>query len=256
MSFQVASIWVENRTIGDGEMTIEKQIFLYTVKLKTNHYHHEQFAKRFRMADDIYKATLREILKRHRKMKKDPRYKKAYQLPKGADRNAILKELSMDYDMRGKFTFCKFANNYRNARHYDTYLPSDVAIKLGARAWAAFEKVMFVKGANRVNLQGEILSFEGSSDRAITIRNGQFIVGTRTAKISCPVIYESDEYEEIALRAKTKYNRLIRRFENGKWNYYAQMVLEGELPIKHNSDLTGVVGIDIGTSTVALSSHY
>ena len=197
-------------------MTIEKQIFIYTVKLKTNHYHHEQFAKRFRMADDIYKTTLREILKRNRKMKKDPRYKKAYQLPKGADRNAILKELSIDYGMRGNFEFGKFANDYRNARHYDTYLPSDIAIKLGARAWSAFEKVMFAKGAHHVNLHGELLSFEGMHDSGLTIRKGQFIVGTRAAKISCPVIYERDEYEEIILRAKTKYNRLVRRFENGK----------------------------------------
>lgn len=64
-------------------MMIEKQIFIYTVKLKTNHYHHEQFVKRFRMADDIYKTTLREILKRNRKMKKDPRYKKGISIAEG-----------------------------------------------------------------------------------------------------------------------------------------------------------------------------
>lgn len=159
-------------------MAIEKQIFIYTVKLKTNHYHHEQFAKRFRMADDIYKTTLREILKRHRKMKKDPRYKKAYQLPKGADRNAILKELSTDYDMRGKFEFVTFANDYRNARRYDSYLPSDVAVTLGARAWSAFEKVMFAKGAHHVNLRSELSSFEGIHDTGLFIRKGQFIINT------------------------------------------------------------------------------
>lgn len=237
-------------------MDVEKQIFIYTVKLKTNNYHHEQFTKRFRMADDIYKTTLREILKRHRKMKKDPRYKKAYQLPKGANRNAILKELTTDYNMRGKFEFGKFANDYRNARRYDAYLPSDVAITLGARAWLAFEKILFAKGAHHVNLHGELLSFEGAHDNGLLIREGRFTIGTKKTKISCPVIYESDKYEEQVLQAKTKYNRLVRRFENGKWNYYVQMVLKGELPIKHTSDLTGVVGIDIGTSTVALSSHY
>lgn len=237
-------------------MDVEKQIFIYTVKLKTNNYHHEQFTKRFRMADDIYKTTLREILKRHRKMKKDPRYKKAYQLPKGANRNAILKELTTEYHMRGKFEFGKFANDYRNARRYDTYLPSDVAIALGARAWLAFEKILFAKGAHRVNLNSKISSFEGAHDNGLLIREGRFTIGTKKTKISCPVIYESDEYEEQVLQAKTKYNRLVRRFENGKWNYYVQMVLKGELPIKHTSDLTGIVGIDIGTSTVALSSHY
>lgn len=237
-------------------MDVEKQIFIYTVKLKTNNYHHEQFTKRFRMADDIYKTTLREILKRHRKMKKDPRYKKAYQLPNGANRNAILKELTTEYHMRGKFEFGKFANDYRNARRYDAYLPSDVAIALGARAWLAFEKILFAKGAHRVNLNSKLSSFEGAHDNGLLIREGRFTIGTKKTKISCPVIYESDKYEEQVLQAKTKYNRLVRRFENGKWNYYVQMVLKGELPIKHASDLTGIVGIDIGTSTVALSSHY
>ena len=50
-------------------------MFVYTVKLDTNLSHHHALEKRFRMADDIYQKTLREILKRTRNMKKDPRYK-------------------------------------------------------------------------------------------------------------------------------------------------------------------------------------
>lgn len=49
-------------------------MFVYTVKLNTNLSHHHALEKRFRMADDIYQKTLREILKRTRKMKQDPRY--------------------------------------------------------------------------------------------------------------------------------------------------------------------------------------
>lgn len=68
-------------------------MFVYTVKLDANLSHHKELEKRFRMADDIYQKTLREILKRVRKQKKDPRYKQAYKLPKGQERNDILKEL-------------------------------------------------------------------------------------------------------------------------------------------------------------------
>lgn len=46
-------------------------MFVYTLKLDTNHTQHVYLEKRFRMASDIYQKTLREILKRVRKQKKD-----------------------------------------------------------------------------------------------------------------------------------------------------------------------------------------
>ena len=53
-----------------------------------------------------------------------------------------------------------------------------------------------------------------------------------------------------------KYNRLVRRFEFGEWSYYVQSIFEGTLPVKYTSNLEGSVGIDIGTSTIAVSSYY
>ena len=151
-----------------------KSYFIYTFPLKVNGEVAKELERRFKMAQDIYHTTLREILKRTHKMKKDPRYKKAYQLDKGAERNKILKELDADYDLVGEFTFTKFANKYRNDRNYHEYIPSDVAIKLGSRAWDAYSKVKFAKGANRINLHNDLLSFEGKSDSGLSIRNKMF----------------------------------------------------------------------------------
>ena len=39
-------------------MENDKQLFVYTRKLNANKSHKEQFAKRFHMAEDIYKKTL------------------------------------------------------------------------------------------------------------------------------------------------------------------------------------------------------
>lgn len=156
-------------------------MFVYTLKLNTTRAHHEQLEKRFKMADDIYQKTLRQILKRVRNQKKDPLYKKAYKLPKGAERNAILKELDEKYDLRGSFTFGKFANNYRNQRNYARYIPSDVAVKLGIRAWNAYSKIKFAKGAKRINLNQPLLSFEANRDAGIIIRNGILKMGTKGA---------------------------------------------------------------------------
>jgi hypothetical protein len=159
-------------------------MFVYTLKLNTNNYHHNRLARRFKMAQDIYRKSILEILKREAKQKKDPRNKKikdSYEKinslkdqilnlnndletkPKSEQKTikdniksfnkeikeldkqikALYKELDTDYDLRGSFSFGKFANNYRNARNYSNYIPSDVAIKLGMRAWDAYEKVKF-----------------------------------------------------------------------------------------------------------------
>ena len=231
-------------------------MFVYTLKLNTNRAHHEQLEKRFRMADDIYQKTLRQILKRVRNQKKDPLYKKAYKLPKGAERNAILKELDQKYDLRGSFSFSKFANNYRNQRNYARYIPSDVAGKLGIRAWEAYSRVKFAKGAKRINLNQPLLSFEAKSDTGIIIRNGILKMGTKGAQFECPVKYNNDDYEREVFSREFKFNRIVRKFQYGRWHYYVQMIFDGTPPQKHASTLQSSVGIDIGTSTIATSSYY
>ena len=233
-----------------------KQLFVYTRKLNANKSHKEQFAKRFRMADDIYKKTLIALLKRYSKMKKDPLYKKAYKFPKGKDRNAILKELGIKYDLVGKFTASKFANDYRNARNYSDYIPCAVAKMLGFRAWRAFSEVLFAKGAEKVNLRGTLESFEGFNTSSVSVKDNIITISTRKKKVSCIIHNENDEFEEEILRNTLKYNRLVRRFEFGEWSYYVQSIFEGTLPVKYTSNLEGSVGIDIGTSTIAVSSHY
>lgn len=233
-----------------------KQIFIYTRKLNANKSHKEQFAKRFRMAEDIYKKTLITLLKRYSKMKKDPLYKRAYKFPKGKERNAILKDLGVKYDLVGKFTAGKIANDYRNARNYSDYIPSDTAVRLGHRAWGAFSKVRFAKGADKVNLKGTLTSFEGSRDIGISVKGNVFTISTRKKKVSCTIRNENDDFEEEVLRNTLKYNRLVRRFEFGEWNYYVQSIFEGTLPTKYTSELEGSVGIDIGITTIAVSSYY
>lgn len=105
-------------------------MYVYTLKLKPTTQQRHELNKRFRQATDIYRATLHEILKRVRKQKKDPLYKRAYKLPKGKERNEILKQLDEKYELHGKFSFMKFSNDYRNSRKYSLYLPSSVGQKL------------------------------------------------------------------------------------------------------------------------------
>ena len=238
-------------------MKEEKKLFVYTLKLNTTNKHVEQLNRRFKMAQDIFKKSLIECLRRDKASKKDPLYKQAMKHEASSkERKQILKELDKKYDL-SDFSIRKFANDYRNARNYSHYIPSDVAISLGKRAWGAFSKVKFAKGANRISLNNPFTSMEGIHDAALTIRNGVFKMGTVTdkAKFSCPVIYEDDEMERDILRNKVKYCRLIRKQEHNKTNFYVQVVLEGYPHIKTAEPLDAKVGVDIGLTTVATSSR-
>ena len=82
-------------------------VFVYTVGLKPTNQEKEQLNKRFNQGRAVYNFTLKELLKRFNKLKKDPLYKKAYKLPKGAERNSILKELDSIYDLQGKLSASK-----------------------------------------------------------------------------------------------------------------------------------------------------
>src|SRR5437588_530577 len=69
----------------------------------------------------------------------------------------------------------------------------------------------------------------------------------------------NDEYAHLALMDKTKYVRIMKRVVRGKERYFVQLIQEGYPPTKRNrivaNDENKRVGIDIGSSTIAISSE-
>lgn len=229
-------------------------MYNYTLKLNPSTEQQKELEKRFRMATDIYRKTLFEIFKRVRNLKKDPLYKKAYKLPKGKERNEILKTLDKKYEINSWHSFVTFANNYRNARQYDLHIPSICACKLGRRAYDTYAKVKF-GDAKRVNVPKRIDSFEGGPGNGLRIRNGHLEFSKKTYRMHIPVQFRNSEYEAWVLQDNLKFVRLLRREENFRVQYYIQLVVDGTPPNTHyRSSATGAVGIDIGTSTVAIVS--
>ena len=251
-------------------------MFVYTLKLDANNKVKQQLNRRFKMAQDIYRRTIQEIVKRAEKQKKDPRnkqikkiYRQVHSLkdqiaelevdlknkPKKeqtqinaltkplkkqikeleAEAKPIFRQLDEDYDIVGKFTFTKYANDYRNARN-------------------AYEKVKFNKGAKKVNKLAQVSSIEAIKDCAITIRNGILKMGTKDKKIEVPVIYKNDEFEKDVFKNTFKYNRILRKFENGEVQYYVQMIFDGIPPQRMDNYIKGTVGIDVGLTKVAIST--
>ena len=236
------------------------QIITYTLKLKTNKKQKKDLNKRLKVAEDVYNYSLLSLLKKERFMKKDPLYKKSYKLDKGKDRNSILSELDKKYEI-SNFSTIIVAGKYRKSKHYDAYIPSKVAEEMGKRAFLAFKKKLFSQGAKKVNIQRNNSSVVGVIGIGIHIKNGFLHYGVNKYKdkiLIIPIKYKMDKYEGEILSGDIKQARILRKNENKKENFYLQLVIEHKIaPRKYDTtSISRNVGIDIGTSTVAVSSFY
>lgn len=238
------------------------QTYTYTLKLKTNNKMKRELNKRLQKGAVVYSETLKELLSRERKLKRDPLYKKAYKLEKGKKRNAILNELDKKYNL-SQFGAVAIANKKRKDLCLDAYIPNKVGQCLGDRAYLAFKKKHFVvNNTSKVIRPKMIDSLVSPANTGIRIKNGKVYYGVtgkwKTHLLEIPVVYKNDEYEQEILRGKIVQNRILKKIQNGKEHFYLQMILKAEVaPRKYDtSDMFGNVGIDIGTSTVAISSYY
>lgn len=238
------------------------QTYTYTLKLKTNTKMKKELNKRLQKGAVVYSETLKELLSRERKLKRDPLYKKAYKLEKGKERNAILNELDKKYNL-SQFGAVAIANKKRKDLCLEGYISNKVAQCLGDRAYLAFKKKHFVvNNTSKVIRPKMIDSLVSLADTGIRIKNGKVYYGVtgkwKTHLLEIPVVYKNDEYEQEILRGKIIQNRILKKIQNGKEHFYLQMILRAEVaPRKYDtSDMFGNVGIDIGTSTVAVSSYY
>ncbi|MDK4523105.1 transposase, partial [Fusobacterium necrophorum] len=68
------------------------------------------------------------------------------------------------------------------------------------------------------------------------------------------IINKNDKYSQRCFLDKLLYCRLIKRVVNGKNKYYVQITFEGTPPKKHKIGEENEIGIDIGTSTIAIVS--
>ena len=238
------------------------QTYTYTLKLKTNSKMKKELNKRLQKGAVVYSETLKELLSRERKLKRDPLYKKAYKLEKGKERNAILNELDKKYNL-SQFGAVAIANKKRKDLCLEAYIPNKVAQCLGDRAYLAFKKKHFiVNNTSKVIRPKMIDSLVSPANTGIRIKNRKVYYGVigkwKTHLLEIPIIYKNDEYEQEILRGKIVQNRILKKIQNGKEHFYLQMILKAEVaPKKYDtSDMFGNVGIDIGTSTVAVSSYY
>lgn len=177
--------------------------------------------------------------------------------------NKVWKEINALRESYG-LTKYGFSNKVTKMKqHFGKQLDIHTVQKISESVWKAYEACFFRKGKKlHFKRYGEMRSLENRTNAGgIRFRNNNI----EWFKLRIPVIIaQNNSYEANALENhRIKYNRIIRKYVGHKYRYYVQIVFEGIPPIKRNkSDGTfkhklgsGDVGLDIGTSTIAVVSE-
>lgn len=220
--------------------------------------------KKFKIARNVYNSCLGEALKRHKRVKTDKKYRTLLREPKSKERNKQLSAIRLAYGF-SEYGLHDFVGPIQ--QKFKENIGSFEAQKLATRAFEAVEELHFGK-AKKVHFKGvgDDISVENKSNATgLRYEDGHILWGDRPTKKHpnpknwlCMSVAPkpNDEYAHLALMDRTKYVRILKREIRGKVRYFVQLIQGGYPPRKRNreiaNDKTKRVGIDIGSSTIAV----
>ncbi len=236
--------------------------------------------KRFEAARQVYNACLGESLKRFDLMRQSKAWQAARKMPRGDKKSKNPKRREQArarakayQDARKTFGFSSylpmpagftvtrngkqkavkfFATTFTNTWVCD-HIGTRVVNKILSRAFGAVEQYSLnVRGRPRFKRKDELNSVEGETNAGIRWRDDKIVWQAKYGgKLQLQMIIDSENpVQQHGLSSRVKYIRLLRRRLSGRIRFYAQLVNEG-LPYERVEIGQGVVGLDIGPSTVA-----
>jgi len=232
--------------------------FIAEFPLRTSAADERALEVRLEAARHIYNACLDETLKRLALMRQSKDWQAARALTKGKERTALFKATMVRFGFSSA-SIQKHAEACRDACWIGQHLGSHDTQTTSLRAFKAVQMHAFGKrGRPRFKGKNRLHSVEGKGDAVIRLRwQGEKPVVLWDGLV-LPLMLDPrdrDGWQEQALSCRTKYVRILRRSVRGKTLWYAQLVQEGLAPRKERHPVgEGVVGMDIGPSTIAAVS--
>lgn len=260
----------------------KNQNFIIELKLKANNNDLAILTKRFNIAEKMYNKTLKFAMIQIKRMKENKAYKRIlkqyieykkiydeeYKTKKVSEKtksnldlySKLLTEIRYSFNL-SEYQFHKFVKIQQNM--YKKHIDSNTSQKIASTVWKAVSVVLFGNGEKlHYKKYGQLTSVEGKSNKAgIRYRNNMLMWN----KLNIPVkIRKNDLFIHESLQRNIKFCRIVRKpFKNG-YKYFIQLILEG-LPPNKRINSTGAfrhaespnkrVGIDLGTSTIAVCSE-
>jgi transposase len=202
----------------------------------------------------MYNALLGEAMRRLRLIRQSKDFNRARTLKSSnPERKVLFKRVRERYEF-SEYALHTYSTKLRHS-WISEHLDSNTTQKLATRAYKAVEKVLFGK-AKKVRFKGknQLDSVEGKSNKTGIRWKGD---GVEWSGLKLQALTTSNDPVILhGLNASVKYVRLVRRKVSGKNRFYAQLICNGKPFIKPKNSLgQGVVGLDLGLSTIAVVSH-
>lgn len=226
--------------------------------------------KRFNAGSNIYNLCLDHCIKQLNKLKRDKEYRKSVKVLKTVNRKLEKKSLPQDEIKRLKDIKISCTNKIKELEKKYQFtkndiqkyakvprvfirkiLNSNIVQKIASTAFDAVKKIQYRKAKKvKFKKKGEI-SLEGKNN------NTGFIFDIKTMKLKLGKklfcnLKTIDERQRNCFKNRIKFCRFLKRYIRGKKRYFLQIVFEG-IPETDFQICEGEVGLDIGTSTVAIS---
>ena len=238
--------------------------FIVEFPLKTEKYQEDILNKRFEIGRQIYNSLVNVTQKRYKEMVKTKKYRTLLSSltgNKNTDKDIWkqINDIRMQYGM-SEYSFHEDVKKMQ--KHFKDNIDSFTARKIAEALWRSYDKLFYGNGTKvHYKKYGELNSLEGKSNKTgIRFKNDMIIWNG----LEIPVVIDYDNYYEYqALQCEIRYNRIIRKYVRNRYKYYLQIVFKGNLPIKVDTETgeikhrigKGDVGLDIGTSTIAIASQ-
>jgi putative transposase len=230
--------------------------FILELPLRTTRADERECAIVLDAARNVGNAILGEGLRRLDRMRQSKAYQAARKMPHGAPRSAERKARATEFKRLFEafgvtpHSLQKLAQACRDGCWIKDHLPGHIAQTAATRALNAILAYAFGKrGRPRFKRRDRYDSIEGKEAKSTIIwRNGS----VRFTGLVIPAILDpTNPWQVTALKADTKYCRIIRRRIRGWDRWYVQLVQEGLTPLVHETK-PGVICMDIGPSTIAV----
>jgi putative transposase len=233
--------------------------FIAEFPLATTPTDERELSIRLDAARNLYNACLGESLRRLDLMHQSKAWQAARALPIQVDgkpnkqRREVFHEVQVDFEFSA-FSLQKFGQTCRDACWIGNHLGSHDAQTTILRAFRTVEQYAFGKrGRPRFKRFNELDSIEGKEQVVIRYK-AEPEPAIHYAGLVLPLLLDPRDkgsWQKEALNSRVKYTRILRRTVRGRVRWYAQIVIEGFAPTKDHKIGDGVVGLDIGPSTIA-----
>ena len=241
--------------------------YIVELPLKVESYQADIIDTRLEIGRKIYNALLNIVIKRYNELTKTKLYRNLKEQlvlaikAKNKQISKIIGKQLSDLEKQHKLTKFDIINDVKEMQHHFKYhIHSRIAQEIAKNVYTSLYSILYKNGKEfHFKKFGTFNSLQSNEINQAIIFNTDYVSWTGLHLIvKYPNNIKSQQYLQYNLFDnidKLRYCAIIRKYIRGKRRYYVQLTFRGN--IKHTKRKLGFgrVGLDIGTSTLAISSN-